>query len=95
MFLNDPFRILRRHVAIPRTFRIHDADRPARADPQALTFRSIERPVGSRKVELFQPLLQVAPRLLAALEVGAIGAETYKKVTRQLTDAECRRCELG
>ena len=27
--------------------------------------------------------------------IGAIGAETYKKVTRQLTDAECRRCELG
>jgi hypothetical protein len=68
---------------------------PPRTDAQALTLRAVEGAVGSCQVELLQTLLQVDPRFLAALEVGTIGAETYEKMTRQLPDAECSRCEFG
>ena len=36
VLLDDALRVLRRDVAVPRAFRVHDGDRPAGADPQAL-----------------------------------------------------------
>src|ERR1700684_4030934 len=45
MFLNNPLSILRRHILIPRPLRIHDRDRPRRADAQAAAFCAIAWPI--------------------------------------------------
>src|SRR5438093_6260176 len=91
MFLDNALRILRRHTAVPRAFRIHDADRPIRTDAQALAFRPVERTAGAGEVQLLQPLLQVRPGFLAAFEIRAIWAQAKKEMTRQFPDAEHRR----
>ena len=55
VFLNDAFRLLRRHASVPCPFGIHDADRSVHADPQALALGAVARPVAAGDVELLHP----------------------------------------
>ena len=88
VFLNDAFRVLRSDIAIPRTFWVHDADRSACADAQALAFRTVKRTIRSGNVELLHPSLQVQPRPFTVLEICAIRPQTDEQMTGQLSDAE-------
>src|SRR5678815_3360469 len=95
MFLNDALCVFGRHVPIPDTLRIHDADGPIAADAEALTLGAITRPVGSRDIELFHAPFEVHPRALAVFEIGAVRPKANEEVTRQPSDAECASCFLG
>jgi len=92
VILDDALGIFGCHVAIPRTFRIHDANRSAGADTQALALRSVERTVGSRDVQLLHPSLQIDPRALAGLEIRAVGAQADEEMPGQMPDAKRTRC---
>src|SRR4051812_9661685 len=50
VLLDDALRILRRHTSIPRPSGIHDGDRPAGADAQALALGPITRAIRARDV---------------------------------------------
>ena len=77
MLLDDPFEHRRIAPAVPGAFRIHDGNRSAVADPQAVRFRPKDAALFG-EIELFQPFLQVIPGreaafLVAALRVRLVG----------------------
>src|SRR5688500_6379741 len=90
VFLDDALRVLRRDMPVPRALWIHHADRALVADAQALHLRAVARTVAARDVQLLHPVLDVQPRPLALLEVGAVRAEADEQMTCQLADAEER-----
>ena len=95
VFLDDALGIFRCDVSIPRPLRIHNADRTARADAQALALRAIERTIRAGDVQLLHSPLQVDPRALAGLEVGAIRAQANEEMACQAADTKCTRCLGG
>lgn len=90
MLLDDSLGILRGYIAIPGTFGINHSDRPGDADAQALAFGAIATAFGARKIQLFEPLLDVVPALFAFGGVDAIGAETDEQVPAERADAKFR-----
>ena len=79
MLLDDALEHRRIARAVPSPFRIHNSDRAAFADPQAIGFRA-EDAARLGQPKLFEPLLQKFPRLdrslaIAAFRVGLIGAQ--------------------
>ena len=90
VFLDNALGVLGRDIAIPRPFRVNDADGPPRADPEALALGPIEGSVGPGNVQFLHPALQIHPRSLAVLQIGAIRPETDEQMTRQPADAEQR-----
>ena len=91
MFLDDALGIIRRDAAVPRSLRIHDADRTVGADAQALALRAIKRTVLARDVELLHAFLEVFPRLLTFVIVHAVGPEADEQMARELPDPELAR----
>jgi len=73
VFLNDSFENRRRAGVIPSTFRIHDGDRAAAANSQAIRFRAIDQRVWSDESEFLEPPLQVIPRFQAGFARAALG----------------------
>jgi hypothetical protein len=92
VFLDDALGILGSNISIPRTFRIHDADRTARADAQALALRAIEGAIRTGNVQFLHSPLQVQPRSFAIFEVRAIGAQANEEMPCQTADAKHTRC---
>src|SRR5579864_8705509 len=88
MLLNDPLGIARRDVAIPRAFRIDDADRPLGADPQALAFGAVARPVTAGDLELLHPLFYEFPCFLPFRRIGTVGADADEKMPSELPHPE-------
>src|SRR5262249_11191506 len=80
---------LRDHSAVPSPFRVHDHDRPTRANPQALNLGAVAG-VGSaahRQAAVFQLFLERLPRLLTHLWLAAIGAQAQKDMPLDRTNA--------
>src|SRR5262249_65485 len=77
MFLNDALQNFRRRGAIPHAFGIHDCDRTAFADAEAIRFRAIHT---VEQAEFGETALEIDPRfeanfLCAAFRLGLIAAE--------------------
>src|SRR5688500_3957731 len=88
VLLDDPLGALRRDVPVPRALRVHDADRPRRADAQAVALRAEDRPVLTGEVQFLQPLLEVHPGLLTDVGCTAVRTRADEQVTPQLADTE-------
>src|SRR4030095_16616915 len=90
MFLDDPFRVLRGHVAIPRPLGVDDGGRALRADAQAVALRPIAGAVRTGDVQVLHPPLDVLPCRVACLGIYAVGAGAQEQVAMDLADAEQR-----
>src|SRR3954468_275298 len=90
VLLDDALRILRRHGSIPRAFGIHDGDRPAGADAQALAPGPIARTIRARDIQFFHPALHVLPRCIANFGIDAVRSDTDEHVPLQLAHSEGR-----
>src|SRR5438046_2275830 len=95
MFLDDALGIRLRDVLVPDAFGIHDRDRPARADAQAIAFCAIHRPARSSEIQFLQPLLDVVPDGLTLIEIRAIGTETDEQMSIEMADAKRGRGRFG
>jgi hypothetical protein len=91
VLLDDTLGVFRCDISIPRPLRIHDADRPARADAQALTLRPIKRAIRPGDVQCLHPPLQVEPGSLAVLQICAIRAQANEEMACQTPDAKRAR----
>ena len=79
MLLNNPFEYWRITFAVPSTFRIHDGNRPAFADAEAVGLRAKDAAL-LRELQLFEAPLQEIPcgkatLLVTAFRFGLIAAE--------------------
>jgi hypothetical protein len=79
MFLDDPFEHRRIALAVPRAFRVHDRNRAAFTDAEAVGFRTQDASL-LRQAELFEATLKKIPGdqaalLLAAFRLGLIAAQ--------------------
>ena len=90
MFLDDPLEHRRIAPSIPRALGVHDRNRAAFADAEAVRFGA-QNAALLRQAELLQPALQKIPcleaaRFLAALRIRLIAAE--QNVAARAADAD-------
>src|SRR5439155_20643386 len=71
MLLDDPLEDGRIALRVPRAFRIHDGDRAALADPQAVRFRP-QNAALLGEAELLEPAPEKTPRGEAAILPAAL-----------------------
>ena len=93
VFLNNPFEHRRIALAVPGAFRVHDRNRTALADAEAVGFRAKDAALFG-ELQLFETTLQKtpcgqAPVLVAAFGFGLIAAK--KNVAAGDRDANALR----
>ena len=72
VFLNDALQYRRIALAVPRTFRVNDCNRPTFADAETVGFRAKDAALLG-ELQLFETPLQEIPCGKAALFVTALG----------------------
>src|SRR5438876_1548977 len=86
MLLDEPWDAIRRHAVVPGAFRIHDQDRPLRADAQTLHLRPVAfvRATAHAQVLVFEQRLENGPRGQSGFGCAAVGADAEKDVAAEV-----------
>jgi hypothetical protein len=89
VFLDDSFQHGRTAGVVPNSFRVNDGDGTTAADPQAIGFRPVDKPIRSGQFQLVESGLEEFP----SRQAGFFGAALWLCGISAKEDMACAFCE--